>query len=144
MMRAVTIEQGLSKTSPARLIRQAVFMEEQGFQSEFDDIDDFAFHVVIYVDHEPAATGRTFPKDDEPTTYLIGRVAVLPSFRRKRLGQAVMQMLEEQAKKMGAQTLSLSAQIQAQGFYEKLGYQAVGHSYYDEHCLHINMVKKIH
>ena len=31
-------------------IRQEVFVEEQGFSGEFDDIDDKAVHAVIYVD----------------------------------------------------------------------------------------------
>lgn len=36
----------------------------------------------------------------------------------------------------------LSAQVQAQGFYEKLGYVASGEPYLDEHCPHIHMEKQ--
>lgn len=142
-MIGITLEKGLSKTSPARIIRQAVFVEEQGFQNEFDTIDELAYHIVLAIDNEPAATGRVFPKKDDPAVYIIGRMAVLPKFRSQRYGSMVIAALEEQGKKLGAKTFSLSAQVQAQGFYEKLGYHAVGDIYGDEGCPHIQMVKEL-
>ena len=39
-------------------VRKAVFMEEQGFQQEFDDVDDRAYHVLIQDGERPVATGR--------------------------------------------------------------------------------------
>ena len=36
-------------------IRKAVFMEEQGFQQEFDEIDDRAYHALILDGETPAA-----------------------------------------------------------------------------------------
>ena len=140
-METITLQQGLSKTSPARLIRQAVFGEEQGFANEFDDTDAIAWHIVLSVDGEPAACGRTFPKEGCDGTYIIGRVAVLPPFRGRRVGRMLMGALEAQAQKLGAQKIELSAQEQAMGFYQKLGYQAVGDLYNDEHCPHMLMVK---
>ena len=47
----------------AARIRKEVFVEEQGFQKEFDEIDPIALHVVLYRDGEPAATGRLFRRD---------------------------------------------------------------------------------
>ena len=49
-------------------VRKAVFMEEQGFQQEFDDVDDRAYHVLIQDGERPVATGRLFTEDGE--TYL--------------------------------------------------------------------------
>ena len=37
----------LANNADARLIRQQVFVEEQGFVNEFDDIDHEAYHAVI-------------------------------------------------------------------------------------------------
>lgn len=39
-------------------VRKAVFMEEQGFQQEFDDVDDRAYHVLIQDGERP------LPPDD--------------------------------------------------------------------------------
>ena len=61
-------------------IRRAVFMEEQGFQNEFDDADALARHLVLYQGGRPAGTCRLLPLDGT-RTYLVGRIAVLPPFR---------------------------------------------------------------
>ena len=44
----------------AEAIRRAVFMDEQGFKDEFDDIDGTAWHIVIFDGSVPAATCRVF------------------------------------------------------------------------------------
>ena len=101
-------------------IRKAVFMEEQGFQQEFDEIDDRAYHALILDGETPAAVGRLYTEDGK--TYIIGRIAVMPSYRGKHLGERVVTALEEQAKACGAASIALSAQCRVAGFYEKLGY----------------------
>ncbi len=34
-------------SADAKIIRKQVFMEEQGFKNEFDDIDNISFHIVM-------------------------------------------------------------------------------------------------
>ncbi|WRS27144.1 GNAT family N-acetyltransferase [Oscillospiraceae bacterium MB08-C2-2] len=125
-------------------VRLAVFVDEQGFskESEFDDIDSTAHHTVLYEGTRPVACGRTFP-GKEPGEWIIGRVAVLPTYRRGGTGRFLMLQLEEQCRQNGAQSILLAAQVQAQGFYEKLGYVAESETFLEEHCPHINMRKKI-
>ena len=53
-----TPERELEKREQAAYIRKAVFMEEQGFQQEFDEIDDRAYHALILDGETPAAVGR--------------------------------------------------------------------------------------
>ena len=48
---------------------------------------------------------------------------------------------EEEMKKLGAQRFQVSAQVQASGFYAKLGYACHGEEYLDEHCPHVDMYK---
>lgn len=60
-----------------RGIRQKVFMDEQGFQNEFDDIDSIATHIVMYNEsNEPIATCRIF-EGEEPGAYLLDRKSVV-------------------------------------------------------------------
>ena len=73
----------------AVLIRQAVFVEEQGFNEEFDSIDNNAVHLVLFDGNTPAATCRFF-KDKEPGTYIIGRIAVMRTHRGKDFGSALL------------------------------------------------------
>lgn len=133
--------QGRQDFDNSRRIRTDVFVEEQGFREEFDDIDGIAWHVVVFDGDRPIATGRTFPNADG--SYSIGRVAVIKGYRSKGVGAVVMNALEEKARALGARTLVLSAQTHAVGFYQRMGFSPYGEEYYDEHCPHIAMKKDL-
>ncbi len=138
-----TIVQGLENAPQARRIREEIFMQEQGFQVEFDEIDPIAYHLLLWQEGEAVATGRLFPKAGDGAVYIVGRVAVRKAWRGRDLGRAVLEQLEQKARQLGAGRIELSAQVQAQGFYEKLGYTASGQPYLDEHCPHIHMEKTV-
>lgn len=127
-------------TEDARFIREKVFVEEQGFQDEFDETDSISLHLVLYIDEQPAATGRMF-QDVNQNEFIIGRIAVLPEFRNNHLGAKIVELLELKIRELGGVKNSLSAQCRAKEFYEKLGYYAVGDVYLDEYCEHIHMEK---
>ncbi len=122
-------------------LRTEVFVNEQGFCEEFDEIDERAVHICLYDGSCPAATGRLYT--DDGISCHIGRVAVDRAYRKKQLGRMVMTALEEQAVLLGYREAALSAQLQAAGFYEKMGYAAQGEVYMDQHCPHILMTKKL-
>ena len=70
----------------AAAIRQAVFVEEQGFHNEFDEIDETCLHCVISDGPQPVATCRAFAKEDGSGRWIIGRVAVSLPYRGQRQG----------------------------------------------------------
>ena len=78
-MNEVRIIQGLENAPEAEAIRREVFMEEQGFCSEFDDIDKRAYHAIVYTNGKASATGRLF---EGRSGWHIGRVAVRKEFRK--------------------------------------------------------------
>lgn len=126
----------------ARYIRNQVFVQEQGFCQEFDDIDAIAWHAVLYDGDTPVGTGRAFHKPEDPAgVYTIGRIAVLPAWRGAGCGRQIMLALEKHLRAQKAVEVRLSAQVQARGFYEALGYIAYGQPYLDEHCPHLAMKK---
>ena len=133
---------GLDSLPQARLIRQEVFVEEQGFHNEFDDIDSRALHVLVLEGENPAATGRTFC-DKGGKVWHMGRISVRKPYSGKQLGRMVMTELEKAAVAHGAEKLVLSAQVQAVCFYQKLGYTVCSGEYLDEHCPHVDMEKSI-
>ncbi len=122
-------------------IRKQVFMIEQGFQSEEDEIDNTCVHCVIYDQDKPVACGRYFSESENQMT--VGRIAVLKEYRGQQLGNLVMKAIEKNILETSTQVIRLSAQVQAKSFYEKLGYECIGEEYLDEHCPHIMMIKKI-
>lgn len=136
----ITFKYSMGVPTDAMYIREEVFMKEQGFEDEFDDIDATAHHVVLYVDDKPVGTARTFPEGEY---YMIGRVAVLASMRKHHLGKQIMEAIEKKIMELGGTKIALSAQVRVQGFYESLGYKPLGDEYLDEHCPHIKMIKAI-
>ena len=126
----------------AELIRKAVFMDEQGFKDEFDDIDSKAFHIVLFSDDEPAATCRVF-FDESADSYVLGRLAVIKKFRGKSLGAKAVAEAEKLAASKGGKSIVLHAQCRVSEFYEKHGYVRFGEMDYDEGCEHIWMKKNI-
>lgn len=131
---------GLKNNPDAAPIREEVFLKEQGFTAEFDHIDDIALHLVIYDDGVPVATGRLY---QDETGYHIGRVAVAKSHRSQHLGAKVLQILEDEARRLHYDVISLSAQCRVQSFYEKQGYRSLNDLHMDEFCPHVTMVKTL-
>ncbi len=123
-----------------REIRQRVFVEEQGFTLEFDQLDARSLHLAVWQQGQPAACLRLY-RTAIPDCFAIGRIAVLPPFRGSGLGSLCMQAAELRALRLGAKQLTLSAQQVAMEFYRKLGYTPVGEVYPDEGVPHIRMVK---
>lgn len=125
-----------------RYVREKVFVEEQGFKNEFDDIDDIAIHITAYENGKLLGCGRIYPAED-PTTYHLGRLAILKEFRSKGYGAMLVAQLEYAAKQQGAFCSKLDAQEQAIPFYEKIGYVIDGELHMDEHVPHMAMMKII-
>lgn len=123
----------------ARLIREEVFVKEQGFINEFDDIDDRATHLVVYDGDIPIACCRYFSGGGEEL--ILGRIAVLKEYRGRRLGQKIIREAEKAARNLGVKKLSLSAQVRVKDFYAKQGFVEAGELFLDECCPHINMEK---
>ena len=127
----------------AKLIRKQVFMEEQGFENEFDDIDKKASHIVMYNEkEEPIATCRIF-ESDERNECIFGRLAVIASYRGMNIGTDMIREAEKVVLKKGGTSILLHAQCRVKSFYEKLGYTAYGEIDDDEGCPHIWMSKQV-
>ncbi len=124
----------------AKAIREEVFIKEQNFHNEFDDLDYSSLHLEIYEDDQPIGCARMYVKDD---IYYFGRIAVLKEYRGLGYGSMIISILEREAYKRGVKKVSLSAQARASAFYEKMGYLKEGNEYFDEYCPHIKMVKEL-
>ena len=145
----LTVEIFPHATEETRAIRTRVFIEEQAFVTpaeEFDAYDEGGVHVLVRWNGEPAGTGRMIAEEGAaPGMWKFGRIAVLPQYRKHpaRVGANVLAALENEAKKLGVTGLYVSAQCQAQKFYERCGF-AVTSGVYDEHGVsHVKMEKSV-
>lgn len=124
----------------AKIIRTKVFMQEQGFENEFDDIDYHCLHLVIFQDDKPVGCARMYEKNQQ---MILGRIAVLKEYRQLHLGSYILKCLETKARELHYHETVLSAQVRASDFYRKNGYDAYGEEYLDEYCPHIHMKKRL-
>jgi predicted GNAT family N-acyltransferase len=123
-------------------VRKKVFIEEQGFKDEFDDIDKYATHIVVYDNDMPIGTCRFFWNNDKGC-YLLGRLAVVKDERKNHLGSQIIAKAEEMIVAKGGKEIQLHSQEQAVPFYEKQGYQVCSDMEYEEHCPHYWMKKTL-
>ena len=127
----------------ARNIRTAVFIDEQGFENEYDSTDAVAEHIVAYCDELAVGVCRVFVNEEKRGDYILGRLAVLKEHRGRDIGAAIVAEAEKYVKQNSGSSLSLHSQLSAAAFYEKLGYQRYGVIEYEEDCPHIWMKKLV-
>ena len=139
---SIDIREYDSLPEEAAEIRAAVFGDEQGFVNEFDDVDGRALHIVAFDGDVPVACCRLF-SGGNPSSFHLGRLAVVRDRRGEGLGAQMMEAAEDAARIRGAEEMVLSAQVRASGFYSRLGYERRGEEYLDEFCPHIDMHKRL-
>lgn len=122
----------------AKLIREEVFMREQGFSEEFDETDAKAVHILLFFGQKAIGTCRYFQRGD---LWFIGRVAVLHEFRGKGCGKMLLQAAEREIVNRGGNCCCLHAQCRAMDFYARCGYSPCGQPFEEEGCPHILMQK---
>src|SRR5690606_32389460 len=106
-----------------RLVRETVFVHEQGvpLALEWDELAPACHHVIARDGNGKAiGTGRLTPK------HTIGRMAVLPDWRGRGVGDAMLRALLAQVSANGWREVSLHAQAGAIEFYARHGFLPVG------------------
>lgn len=106
-----------------RSVRETVFVLEQNvpIEEEWDELDPRCHHVIARdANGQPIGTGRLTPE------HKIGRMAVLKAWRNKGVGDALMVALMNQARSLGWTEVSLNAQVSAEAFYARHGFQPYG------------------
>ena len=119
-------------------VRRTVFIEEQGVPEtmEWDAHDETAVHfLALSTDGAPIGCARLLPDGH------LGRMAVLPAWRKRGVGTALLAALSESARARGHLPLRLSAQTHAACFYGAAGFVSEGPEYMEAGIPHIAMVK---
>jgi predicted GNAT family N-acyltransferase len=111
-----------------RAVREAVFVGEQGVPRalELDALDSACIHVLAEDGAgRPVGTGRLTPDRR------IGRMAVLPAWRNRHVGAALLHALLREAHASGWRDVSLHAQVSAIAFYRRHGFVAQGERFHE-------------
>ncbi|TWI12656.1 GNAT family N-acetyltransferase [Aerolutibacter ruishenii] len=129
----ITYDTGLAEL---RAVREPVFVTEQGvpLELEWDELDPTCHHVIARdTDGHPIGTGRLTPERR------IGRMAVLPAWRGKGVGDALLAALLDEARKLGWREITLHAQVSAINFYARHGFLPYGPRYDEAGIEHQSM-----
>ena len=122
-------------------LRHEVFVCEQKVppELELDGEDGHATHIVAL--ENGAAVGCARLLYDRGGH--IGRLAVKKSERGRGIGKDVCHFIIEICRERGYERVWLNSQIQAAGFYEKLGFERRGETFYEAGIEHIEMEMRI-
>jgi predicted GNAT family N-acyltransferase len=122
----------------AKSVRFSVFVHEQGVpcQIEMDEHDADATHVICLIDGKVVGTGRLVRM---PDGMKLGRVAVLAEYRKRGLGAELVKWLLDRAMKDGQELVYANVQIEARGFYHKMGFKSVGEHFDEAGIEHVKM-----
>ncbi len=94
-------------------------------RQEFDEHDGPDTKYIVVTDNDfPIATARMYPLDSRKI--MIGRVVVLPEYRRQGIGTMVVSACEEWAEELGYITAVVESRENKTGFYEQLLYEIRG------------------
>ncbi|BBI99873.1 GNAT family N-acetyltransferase [Ferrigenium kumadai] len=121
-------------------VREAVFMREQGVpeELEWDGQDEGCRHALaLSLQGEAVGCGRLLPDGH------IGRIAVLPEWRNRKVGTAIMEILLAEARARGLPQVAVDAQTQAVPFYHGFGFVERGDVFMDAGLPHIKMGLKL-
>jgi ElaA protein len=121
--------------------RQSIFVVEQRSPyPDLDDLDQSAWHLLLRADGELAGYLRLVLVTGPPPAVRIGRVAVAPHLRGRRIGRALVEeALRFSGERYAAYCVGLGAQLRLVRFYESLGFEVVSDPYDDFGVPHVNM-----
>lgn len=119
--------------------RMEIFLLEQKIVCmDLDNVDYDSLHCFFTDDKRVTGYLRAFVSDEENRVVTIGRVLTLE--HKKGLGTELMQKSIDAIKNhFSCDKISVHAQKQAEGFYEKMGFSTVSDKFLEEGVAHVTM-----
>lgn len=124
-------------------LRVSVFIVEQSCPyQDIDDADKSAYHVWLRDEDGIEAYARVLPAGVAFPTAAFGRVIAVK--RRCGLGTKIVAAAIETARdKLGADMITIEAQVYARSLYENLGFRQTSEEFLEDGIPHIQMQLKL-
>jgi predicted GNAT family N-acyltransferase len=121
-------------------IREEVFIREQAIppELEWDGLDESCRHALA-LSHQGNAIGCGRMSAGGH----IGRISVLPQWRKQKVGTAIMEALLDYARAHDYKQVDVDAQTHAVPFYRSFGFAEQGKEFIDAGLPHIKMTMKL-
>jgi predicted GNAT family N-acyltransferase len=131
--RKITIQKlAWDKAESIRSIREVVFIQEQKIpgELEWDEMDGSSWHFLARWEGMDAGCARLTPQNQ------LGRLAVLPRFRRKGIAAALIRSILKLA---GDSEIIIHAQLHLESWYKQFGFRRTGTVFQEAGIEHISM-----
>lgn len=127
---ACTVVAGSAQLALHRVIRQAVFVDEQGLFEDTDadalDKAETTVHCLGYVGRVAAGAVRLYPLDAAAGLWQGDRLAVLPNYRSWRLGAPLVRFAVQTAAERAGTSMIAHVQLNNVRFFRHLGWSCDG------------------
>jgi predicted GNAT family N-acyltransferase len=101
---------------------------------EWDGLDGLCHHALALSANGDAIGCGRITADGH-----IGRVAVLPEWRGKKIGSAMLELLVDYARSQHIEFVELNSQVQVVSLYNKFGFEVEGEVFLDANIPHLKM-----
>jgi len=124
-------------------LRSEVFVVEQNcVYQDIDGKDEKAIHVIGEYEGKIVAYTRIFKAGDYFENASIGRVVVDADYRDRKWGHdLIRESISAIQNHFGESSITISAQLYLQRFYESHGFVVVGETYLEDGIPHIEMLR---
>lgn len=124
-----------------QLLREKIFIIEQHVpvELEWDGLDENCMHVLASLDTGPAIGTARLHINEETHVGHIGRMCVLPAYRRSGVATSLLRLLLNQATQLKLKGFQLNAQTYITAFYEQFGFVCNGDEFLDAGIPHLQM-----
>lgn len=116
-------------------------VDQKSIYQDLDDVDYDAYHHFIEDNGKILTYNRIYYNDVNVKEVAFGRFITNKAYRGKGYGR---KLLEETIKfienELKENKIKIKAEVQALGFYKKLGFVEEGEYFIDTNILHVNMV----
>ena len=105
------------------LAKDLLSVQEKVFGVSGKAHDPEGWNTLVFMDEEPAASGRIWWQDG---SFWLGNIGVVPSLRGRRLGDLVLRLLLFKAQSHAAREVRLVCPPDLTGFFARLGLREDG------------------
>ncbi len=126
----------------ALAVRHRVFVEEQGIVSgsDRDQQDQRSIHLVAVSGGQIVGTVRVYQREDQPESWVGGRLAVEKAHRKTGAGAALVKEAMRTVRRRGCTHFTAEIQEANVPFFERLGWRQEGGRYEIHGWVHQHMV----
>ena len=137
------IDHGTAEYQQMLKLRDDILRKPLGLTFSNDELEKEKsnLHIAAYEDDQ--MLGCCMLVEEDPQTVRLRQMAVINDLQGKGIGRALMQFAENLARDRGYKKITMHARKNALGFYEKMGYKALGKEFHEITIPHYVMEKEL-